>query len=112
MTLDIVVVNFNTRDDALACLASVLAAPPRGLGRLTVVDNASSDGSVDAIRSSFPSVTVNPLDRNVGFGAANNIALRQSTADLVLLLNSDTIVPPDAIDTLVERLEATGAVAA
>ena len=53
-----------------------------------------------------------PLDRNVGFGAANNVALRTSGAPLVLLLNSDTVVTPGAIDTLAERLAETGAVAA
>jgi N-acetylglucosaminyl-diphospho-decaprenol L-rhamnosyltransferase len=53
-----------------------------------------------------------PLDRNVGFGAANNVAMRESRAALILLLNSDTVVPARAIDRLVERLQATGAGAA
>jgi GT2 family glycosyltransferase len=52
------------------------------------------------------------LDQNVGFGAANNVALRRLDSTLVLLLNSDTVVPAGAIDTLADRLEATGAVAA
>jgi len=110
--LDVVIVNFNTRDDVLACLASLLAAPPASLGRVFVVDNASSDGSAEAIRAAHPEVTMIALDRNAGFGAANNVALRQSTATLVLLLNSDTIVGAGAIDALAGRLLATGAVAA
>ena len=52
------------------------------------------------------------LDRNIGFGPANNIALRESTAPFVLLLNSDTVVPSGAIDMLLARLEARDATAA
>jgi GT2 family glycosyltransferase len=110
-SVDIVIVSFNTRADTLACLASIAAARPAGLGTVFVVDNASTDGTVDAVRAAHPEVQVIALDRNLGFGAANNVALRQSTAALVLLLNSDTTVPAGAIDTLVDRLGATGAVA-
>jgi hypothetical protein len=109
--LDVVIVSFNTRQDTLACLASLHAAPPRALGTIFLVDNASSDGSVDAIRAAWPAVDVIALAQNVGFGAANNVALRRSTATVALLLNSDTIVPAGAIDALVSRLETTGATA-
>jgi hypothetical protein len=111
-TTDVVIVNFNTRDDTLACLASVFAHPPRDLGDVHVVDNGSNDGSVEAIQAAWPAVKLMPLGRNAGFGAANNVALRRSTASLVLLLNSDTVMPAGAIDTLADRLRATGAVAA
>jgi GT2 family glycosyltransferase len=110
--VDIVIVSHNTRDDVLACLASIFAAPPPGLASVFVVDNASADGSVEAVRSRWPAVDVIALDRNVGFGAANNLAMRRARAPLLLLLNSDTIVRPGSLDTLVARLEATGAVAA
>jgi GT2 family glycosyltransferase len=53
-----------------------------------------------------------PLAENVGFAAANNLGIRRTSSPLILLLNSDTLVPEGAIDRLVERLEATGAVAA
>ena len=111
-TLDIVIVTHNTRDDLDACLASLASAPPRGLVTTWVVDNASSDGTVERLRAAWPQVTLVALDRNAGFAAANNVAIRQSTSDLVLLLNSDTVVPAGAIDTLVERLMTTGAAAA
>ena len=110
--LDVVIVNFNTREDTLTCLRSLQAAPPRGLGSIWVVDNASTDGSAAAIRQGWPAVQLIELHENVGFGRANNVALARAEAPLVLLLNSDTIVPPEAIDALVARLEATGAVAA
>ncbi|MEZ5317010.1 MAG: glycosyltransferase family 2 protein [Vicinamibacterales bacterium] len=110
--LDVVIVSYNTRDHLLACLASLRAAPPSGLGRVFVVDNASTDGSADAARQAWPGVVeLRALERNAGFAAANNVAMRESTAALILLLNSDTRVPAGAIDTLVERLEVTGAAA-
>jgi hypothetical protein len=111
-TLDVIIVSYNTREDTLACLRSIFAAPPAGLGRVRVVDNASTDGSVDAIRAAFPRVETVALASNAGFGAANNVALRKSDAALALLLNSDTLVRPGAIDGLVARLNDTGAVAA
>jgi hypothetical protein len=102
--LDVIIVSFNTRNDLLACLDSLAAGRPRDLRQVVVVDNASSDGSADAVRAAFPSVAVIALDRNAGFAAANNAGIRATTAPLILLLNSDTIVPPGAIDAMVARL--------
>ena len=110
--LDIVIVSHNTRDELIDCLSSVFAAPPTGLRTVFVVDNASADGSAAAVRERWPAVEVLALDRNVGFAAANNLALRRAAAPLVLLLNSDTVAPAGAIDTLAARLLETGAVAA
>jgi hypothetical protein len=110
--IDVVIVTYNSREDVRSCLASIFGAPPSTLARVIVVDNASTDGTVDVVREGFPTVDVTALDRNAGFGAANNIGVRRATAPLVLLLNSDTIVPAGAIDTLAARLAATGAVAA
>ena len=103
--LSIVIVSFNARADLAACLASLRAAPPSVPHELVVVDNASEDGSVEAARA-VAGVTVTALDRNVGFAAANNIAIRATRSELILLLNSDTLVPPGAIDALVARLRA------
>jgi GT2 family glycosyltransferase len=110
--LDLVIVTHNTRDDVLAAITSVFAHPPGGLGRVLVVDNASTDGTAEAIGRVWPHVEVIALDHNRGFAAANNVGLRAATAPLVLLLNSDTLVPAGAIEVLVERLMWTGAVAA
>ena len=108
--LDIIIVNYNTADDLDACLVSLGAAPPAALRRITVIDNASTDDSASRVAVRWPGVELIRLDRNVGFGAANNVALRRAGAPLVLLLNSDTIAPPGAIDALVARLLVTGAV--
>ena len=110
--LDVIIVSFNTRADTLACVSSLFAAPPRDLGTVFVVDNASADGTVEAIRGAWPLVEVVARERNDGFAAANNVGLRRTTAPLVLLLNSDTVVSPGAVDALADRLDATGAVAA
>jgi hypothetical protein len=110
--VDVVIVSYNTRELTRQCVTSLTRSPPAGLGRIILVDNASTDGTAASIREACPSATVIDSPRNAGFAAANNVGLRQATAPLVLFLNSDTIVPPGAIEGLVSRVEATGAVAA
>ena len=110
--IHVIIVTHNTRDELLACLASLQHQPEGSIERVTVVDNASTDGTVDAVRSLHPWVEVIALDRNAGFGAANNLAAKQSASEHLLFLNSDTIVGPGAIATLAGRLEATAAIAA
>ena len=104
--LAIIIVNFNNREDLLGCLESLTAQPPAVTHEIVLVDNASTDGSVDAVRSRFPVVRVVVLERNLGFAGANNVGIRATSSELVLLLNSDTLVPPGALDVLVGRLRA------
>jgi len=106
MTLSIVIVSYNSRADLENCLASLEAAPPAIAHDVIVVDNASPDRSADTVKARFPAVCVVALDRNVGFAAGNNVGIKATSGDLVLLLNSDTIVPAGAIDVLVQRLLA------
>ena len=110
--LDIIIVNYNTAGLLTGCLTSLRDTPPAIPHHVCVVDNASSDISVAWVTKEWPDVEVVPLTENVGFAAANNIGIRRTSAPLILLLNSDTIVPEGAIDRLVERLEATGSAAA
>jgi GT2 family glycosyltransferase len=106
MTLSIVIVSFNARADLDRCLASLHAAPPAIAHDITVVDNASTDGGPAFIRAAYPRVRVIEQARNLGFAAANNIGIRATSGEWILLLNGDTVVPPGALDTLVARLAA------
>jgi N-acetylglucosaminyl-diphospho-decaprenol L-rhamnosyltransferase len=94
------------------CLASLAAAPPHLPFDITVVDNASKDDSVSAVRDRWPAIRLIALDRNTGFAAANNTGIRATSGELILLLNNDTIVPPGALDRLVARVRETPAAAA
>ena len=112
MTLSIIIVRYNAREDLERCLASLHDAPPATTHDITVVDNASTEGGLDVIRSRWPSVQLIALDRNRGFAAGNNAGIRATRGELLLLLNSDTVVPRGALDTLVARLQANPAAAA
>jgi GT2 family glycosyltransferase len=108
--LSIVIVSFNARADLEVCLRALCDHPPSVLHDTIVVDNASTDGSADAARA-FAGVRVIGLEANRGFAAGNNAGIRAGASELILLLNSDTIVPPGAIDRLVAELDATPAAA-
>ncbi len=104
LDLSIVIVSFNARDDLRRCLQSLRDAPPSRSHEIIVVDNASSDGSADAARL-VAGVRVIETGANFGFARANNIGIRASSGTNLLLLNSDTIVPANAIDTLLTELD-------
>jgi GT2 family glycosyltransferase len=104
--LSIVIVSFNACADLEACLASLTQSPPPVLHEIVVVDNGSSDGSLECARR-FSSVQTIALERNVGFAAANNVGIRASRGELLLLLNSDTVVPAGALDALVSELDTS-----
>jgi len=109
--LDIIIVNYNTRDELAQCLTSLEAHPPDRLSEIVVVDNASGDGSADMVETRWPEVRLLGQPRNLGFAAANNIGIRATHAPFVLLLNSDTVVPQGSLDRLLERLVESGAAA-
>ena len=92
MKLTVVIVNYNVRYYLEQCLTSVQQALNGLEGEVIVVDNHSRDGSVEALRSRFPSVVWVESMHNLGFARANNIAIRQSHGEYVLLLNPDTFV--------------------
>jgi N-acetylglucosaminyl-diphospho-decaprenol L-rhamnosyltransferase len=116
----IVIVNWNTRDLLHDCLTSVYAN--RGIDfQVCVVDNASTDGSAEMVEREFPQVHVIRSLRNGGFAYANNLGLRawslgecdgsdpprsiSSVPRYALLLNSDTVVPPDAMAQMTAFME-------
>jgi hypothetical protein len=104
IAISIIIVSYNAREDLERCLSSLHAAPPQRTHEILVVDNASTDGSADAA-ARWPDVRVIQSGGNVGFSRANNIGIRSSSGENLLLLNSDTIVPPGAIDRLMDELD-------
>jgi len=102
--LAIIIVTFNSRDEIDACLASLIGHTAPFPTTITVVDNASKDGTADHVRQKYPSVKVIDSGGNLGFAKANNIGIRATQSDYVLLLNPDTVAPPGAIQTLVRGL--------
>ncbi len=103
--LAIIVVSYNTRDELVACLRSLREPPPAVSHEVVVVDNASSDESAEAARA-FGGVRVIETGANLGFARANNVGIRATESEFILLLNSDTVVPCGAIDALVADLRA------
>jgi N-acetylglucosaminyl-diphospho-decaprenol L-rhamnosyltransferase len=110
VNLSIVIVSFNARADLERCLESLRAAPPAAPHEIVVVDNGSTDGSADAARR-LPGVRVIDTGANLGFARANNAGIRETTGTNILLLNSDTIVPPHALDRLIAELDRDPSVA-
>ena len=100
----IIIVSFNTRAALETCLRSLHDPAPVADRNIVVVDNGSEDGSVDAVRADWPRVRVIEAGGNIGYARANNMAIRATDSDLLLLLNSDTIVPKGAVDCLVAQL--------
>jgi len=97
MDVSILVISFNTRELTIASLASVIAQTRDVSYELLVVDNASIDGSADAIAELYPQAKVIRLRENIGFARANNLAAREAAGEFVLLLNPDTVVLDGAI---------------
>lgn len=110
--LSVVIVNYNVCDLLRDCLASVFASTGVSFD-VWVVDNASADGSAEMVRQEFPEARLIASPVNHGYARGNNIALRAILEDPdgaglprhILLLNPDTVVPPDAFATMVEYLD-------
>ncbi len=109
--LAVVVVSFEARETLLAGLDALRAHASLPL-ELVVVDNASTDGSADAVRARHPEALVIANAENVGFARACNQGWRASRAPHVLFLNPDAEVTPGAVETLVGLLESRPAVGA
>lgn len=108
--LSILVVNWNTREDLLACLGSLRDAAIAVPHEVVVVDNASADGSADAVAAAFPVYRLIRASRNLGFAGGNNLAIAEATGDLLMLLNPDTLVRAGELEKLVAYLDAHPAV--
>ena len=105
MKLSIVIVSYNVRDYLENCLQSVSRALEGIEGEVFVVDNHSDDDSVETVRSQYPWVRLIENQENMGFSRANNIAIRESRGEYVLLLNPDTIVEKSTLREVLRFME-------
>lgn len=106
MQLSIIIVNYNVRHFLEQCLTSVYKAIPNISVEVFVVDNNSSDDSLDMVRAKFPDVYIIHNKENVGFSKANNQAIAIAKGAYVLLLNPDTVVEEDAFEKCIEFSDA------
>lgn len=100
----VIVLNWNRRDDTLRCLDSLAQSTAVPFDTL-VVDNASSDDSVEAVRSTYPDVRIIENSTNLGYAGGNNVGIEAAMHEnyaYVLVLNNDTVVDPAAIGRLVD----------
>jgi N-acetylglucosaminyl-diphospho-decaprenol L-rhamnosyltransferase len=106
-TLSYCVVNTNGRDYLLACLEAIEHAHPQGVEReILVLDNASSDGSADAVRARGGEIRLIARDRRTGKGENDSTLMREAKGKYCLLLNEDSELRPGAPAALIDALEA------
>jgi GT2 family glycosyltransferase len=98
LQLSIIIVNYNVKYFAEQCLYTVLKACKNIEAEVIFIDNNSTDGSKDFFDNKFPNVYFIWNEKNVGFSAANNLALDKATGKYILFLNPDTIVPEDCFE--------------
>ncbi len=99
--VSIIIVNYNVRDFLESTLHSVRKALDGLTGEVFVVDNNSQDGSVAMVREKFPEVRLHPLTENLGFGRANNLAMREAAGEYFLILNPDTVLQEDTLRAMI-----------
>lgn len=106
MKLSVIIVNYNVEAYLEQCLRSVLKALENVDGEVFVVDNQSTDGSVEMVRDRFPEVRLIANTVNVGFSRANNQAIERSNAEYAVLLNPDTVVGEDVFEKVVAFMDS------
>jgi GT2 family glycosyltransferase len=103
--LSVCIVNWNTRTLLLDALASIYYAPPAFAFEVIVVDNASKDGSAQAVTEQFPQVRLLVNSDNKGYAEGNNQAMERAQGAYILLLNPDVILPPHGLEKAVAFME-------
>ncbi len=105
--VSIIIVSYSTRKLLRACLSSVSTRRRELWAETFVVDNASSDGSIEMVSREFPAVRLVRNERNMGFAAANNRVLERAAGRYVVLLNPDTRLGDEALSKMVRFMDAT-----
>jgi GT2 family glycosyltransferase len=105
MKLSVIIVNYNVQYFLEQCLHSVFHATKNIETEVFVMDNNSVDGSTAMVKSKFPQVKLIESKVNTGFSKGNNIAIKESSGEYVLLLNPDTLVEEDTFEKVVEFMD-------
>lgn len=111
--LSIIIVSYNVEELLKKCIHSLLETVNHIKFEIIVVDNNSSDNTVQMLKNEFPDVIIIENKKNVGFAAANNQGIQISQGEYILLLNPDTLVLPEAINSMLHFMEnnkQTGAI--
>jgi hypothetical protein len=108
--VSVIIVNYNGRRWLEGCLAAVGAQTDAGGVEVILVDNGSSDGSVDLVRERFAHVRVHVADRNLGFAAGNNAGARLAQGSYLAILNNDTVVQPGWLAALKRPFETDSSI--
>lgn len=95
--VSVIIINYNTYELTKACIASVIAHTKETPYEIILVDNASSERDPNDFKAEFPSIKLLISAENLGFAGGNNLGIKYATGDLLLLLNSDTILTEDSI---------------
>ena len=105
MDVSIIFVNYKTKDLTINAINSVIEKTEGVDYEIFVVDNASNDGSIEAIEQEFPNINIikNPI--NSGFGSANNLAIKQAKGKYIFCLNTDTLLVNNAIKIMFDFME-------
>ena len=105
--LTIIILSYNVEKLLLDCLSSVYKTMEKSdQWEVVVIDNASTDSSAASVKKHFPHVKIIQNEKNLGFSAGNNIALKQVKSPYTLLLNPDTIVYPHTIQTVMDYIKS------
>jgi GT2 family glycosyltransferase len=106
MKLSIITVSWNVREDLVRCLQSTEENRPCCDFEIIVIDNASTDGTVERIKKDFSEVTVIANSENRGFAAANNQGVKLAQGQYLLFLNPDTILHPQSLDIMINFMDS------
>ena len=104
--ISVIIVSWNGCALLRKCLNSIRESGGPLVGEVIVVDNASSDGSIDMVEAEFPEVTLIRSKENLGFARANNLGLKQASGSWLALINSDVVVHSGCFVRLASFLEA------
>lgn len=102
MQLSIIIVNYNVKHFLNLCLQSVEQATKNIQSEVIVVDNNSSDGSIEFIKNQYPEVILIENKTNVGFAKANNLGTKIAKGNYLLILNPDTVIAEDSLEKLIQ----------